>query len=185
MSTEVKYLTKNQIYTLLIYFPTILIISLISSIYVYILSKNTFMLKNSWGITNMTNDVIITLSLLGSISLNLCACSIFYIRKLYKIMISDLLSVNNSKENIFKCIGTFIYFLFRPIFSISFSILLVIGLNAGLLSVASKKPEFNTNLIDICMFFSFFIGFASGNFLNSIEIKSKSIIKTLMNTDNK
>ena len=182
MSKNIRFLSKAQLRILIFYFPILLIISLALSVIFYLVPKDSYFLDKLFNISSLNNGLIITFALVGSLSMNICACSIFYIRKLYKLMISDLININNKETT--KNLGTFIYFLFRPIFSSSFSILLVIGLNAGLISLSSTTPEFNSSIIDLTMFLSFFVGFSSGNFLNCIETKSKNIVKKLMDSDN-
>lgn len=126
------------------------------------------------------------ISLIGSLGSTLVGSSIFYIRKVYKLCIekqfSEPTACNNDK---LQSLGTIIYFVFRPFFAIAFSILVVIGLEAGMFSLSSQKPQLGDSFPNICIFVNFFIGFSSGQFLKSLEKKSESLINTLLNTRTK
>lgn len=126
------------------------------------------------------NENITITALLGSIGTGLLGNSINYIRKIYKSCIQQRISKPDSTENgDIQMIGTIIYFIFRPLFAIAFVILIVIGLNAGFLSVSVKGNELSNGFINVCMFLSFFIGFSTGSFLNIIEVKGQQIIGSL------
>ncbi|MBS7132442.1 MAG: hypothetical protein KH116_16055 [Clostridium sp.] len=170
-------ITSKGITFLLFYFPLLLTLSIITTVYI-IIQNNGIILNTSTTGSNKIFYNQITLSLIGSISTNLMACSIFYIRKIYKILLSSNFVIQNDSS--LKTLGTILYFAIRPIFSISFTLLLIIGLKAGLINIFQNNNTISSSFTDICMFVSFFIGFSSGKFLESIEKKSHSISKSLL-----
>ena len=164
-------ITSKGIIILLFYFPSLLILSILSAIGIICSS-----LANE---TNTTFSNQISFALIGSISTNLMACSIFYIRKIYKIFLSSSFTVQN--QGSLKTKGTILYFMIRPIFSVCFTLLLIIGLKAGLINIFQNDNTISSSFTDVCMFISFFIGFSSGKFLESIEKKSQTIAESLLN----
>ena len=166
-------ITSKGILFLLFYFPTLLIVSIIFTIIINLVNNGII---SSQYIT-ISNQI--PLAIFGSISINLMGCSIFYIRKIYKILLSSSFTVQ-SKGSL-KTLGTILYFIMRPVFSICFTLLLIIGLKAGLINIFQNNNTINSSFTDLCMFISFFIGFSSGKFLESIEKKSENIAESLLN----
>lgn len=163
---------------LFLYFSLFSISGLIISIYALVTnnigsSQLLFLSKN-----NKLNQY--NLSLIGSIGTTLLGCSIYYIRKLYKLSLSgnflmEIKTPNDKLENL----GTMIYFMFRPIFGISFTILMLLGIKCGIVTVSSKSLDLNSSFTDLTMFLSYFIGFSTGKFLSTLEKKSEKIINNL------
>lgn len=171
-------ITSSGVRILLLYFPFLLIVSIFFTMRI-ILLNNAIILDSS---TNETNSIFsnqIAFALIGSISTNLMACSIFYIRKIYKIFLSS--SFILQEQGSLKTKGTILYFVIRPIFSVCFTLLLIIGLKAGLINIFENDNTISSSFTDVCMFISFFIGFSSGKFLESIEKKSQTIAESLLN----
>ena len=119
----------------------------------------------------------IVIAITGSLSMAAVGSSIFYIRKIYKASIQERIS--NPVDNNIRGIGTIIYFVIRPIFSLGLSILVVVGINAGMLSMSDQNLELNEGFVNICMFISFFCGFSSGQMIESLEKKGSSLIPSL------
>ncbi|EJE7236816.1 hypothetical protein CF069_03845 [Clostridium botulinum] len=163
---------------LFLYFSLFSILGLIISIYALVTnnigsSQLPFLSKNSK--LNQYN-----LSLIGSIGTTLLGCSIYYIRKLYKLSLSGnfLMEIKTSNDKL-ENLGTMIYFMFRPIFGISFTILMLLGIKCGIVTVSSKSLDLNSSFTDLTMFLSYFIGFSTGKFLSTLEKKSEKIINNL------
>lgn len=122
-----------------------------------------------------------TIALCGSIAMGLVGSTTFYIRKLYKscINIYSKKSPNASSVNSFILIGTIFYYFTRPLFSIGFAILIVLGFLSGLFTISATKIELGQGLVYITMVLSYFCGFLSGQFIKRLEIRGKQIIKTI------
>ena len=96
----------------------------------------------------------------------------YYIRKLYKNCIqAKVLIPSKEHSDILKKIGSFVYFSLRPIFALGFSLLVIVGLNAGKITIVGKAVPLNNGFIFISMFLSFFVGFSSGKLIKALEKK--------------
>lgn len=160
-------------------------ISMVFSFYILIL---IFSFISLIKITSLAiDDISILTTLYGIISTSSLGSSLYYIRKLYKLCLGKNITLlskglqKNNQDFILEQIGTFIYFITRPIYGISFSCIIFLGLNCGLLSISNNLNELNTATIYFYMFISFFIGFSSGSFLSSMHDKSDSITSILWN----
>lgn len=171
-------ITSNGVKILLFYFPSLLILSIVLTIKI-ILINNGIILNSSTDETNNIFSNQIAFAIIGSISTNLMACSIFYIRKIYKLFLSSSFILQD--QGSLKTKGTILYFIIRPIFSVCFTLLLIIGLKAGLINIFQNDNTISSSFTDVCMFISFFIGFSSGKFLESIEKKSEIMAESLLN----
>lgn len=107
-------------------------------------------------------------ALIGSIAISVCASSIFYIRKLYKLCFSYASEQENDDQIQLKRLGTLFYFFTRPIFAVLFSILVVIGFSSGM-NAAAKSTSLEVGFVYLTMFFSFYVGFLSGAFIKKLE----------------
>lgn len=123
---------------------------------------------------------ILHLSVMGSIGMAANGAAIFYIRKLYKLCFADNLDLSSGKNIYARQLGTIVYFFGRPLFSIGFSILVVIGLRSGFLLTTEEPAELNTGFVYMSMFLSFFVGFLSGRFVKQLEqIGEKTLSKVV------
>ncbi|MEX0084815.1 hypothetical protein [Clostridium butyricum] len=172
-------ITSRGIKILLFYFPILLILSIFSTINIILISSGTNLIYKFDKTNNILSNQI-TFCVIGSISTNLMACSMFYIRKIYKMLLSSNFTIQN--EGSLKTLGTILYFIIRPIFSVCFTLLLIIGLKAGLINIFENDNTISSSFTDVCMFISFLIGFSSGKFLESIEKKSENIAESLLNS---
>lgn len=110
----------------------------------------------------------IELSLIGSASMACLGSAVFYLRKLYKAVLSDTLVTENLQNNL-KATATFVYFFARPLFSVAFALLIVIGAKSGLVLSGAPQGTLSYGFVQLTMFFSFFVGFLSGRFLRQLE----------------
>lgn len=108
------------------------------------------------------------LSLIGASSMACLGSSVYYTRKLYKSVLSNFLITNQSSEEL-KTYATFVYFFARPLFSLAFALLIVIGIKSGLVLSGAHQGELTYGFVQLTMFFSFFVGFLSGRFLRQLE----------------
>lgn len=120
-----------------------------------------------------------TLSLCGGIGMALNGGSIYYIRKLYKLCFSANLITDNNSSNYIKKLGSIVYFMTRPFFSVAFAVLVFIGIQSGFMVTSAKPIELNNGFIYLVMFFSFFLGFSAGNFIKKLEKSSNGVLNKL------
>lgn len=119
---------------------------------------------------------IFLLAVAGSIGMSLNGAAIFYIRKLYKLCFSEKFNQEVTDNLYARRLGTIVYFLGRPLFSVGFSVLIIIGLRSGFMLTSSGPLELNYGFIYIAMFFSFFAGFLSGRFVRQLEQSGERVI---------
>ena len=167
-------ITSSGVKFLIFYFPLLLLFSVILTILI-LLNYDFISFTNSSSNSKLFNQF--TFTVVGSISTSLMGCSIFYTRKLYKILLSN--SFNIITNSSLKSTGTLTYFIMRPLFSTSFTLLLIIVLNAGLINLFKTDDSINSSFTDLCMFISFFLGFSSGKFLQSIEKKAGTVAEAI------
>ena len=126
----------------------------------------------------------IELAFIGSAAMACLGSAVFYIRKLYKAVLSDALITDNTKGNL-KASATFVYFFARPLFSVAFSLLLVIGTKSGLVLSGAPQSGLNYGFIQLTMFFSFFVGFLSGRFIRQLETWGERMLDRVSASDAK
>jgi len=117
---------------------------------------------------------IFPLAIVGSIGMASTGSALFYLRKLYKTCF--LVTATDIDKNNLKRVGTIIYFMVRPIFSIGFSILVLVSLRAGFTLASKNKIEFDEGFVFVSMVLSFYVGFFSGRFINSLENSSEKML---------
>jgi len=129
-------------------------------------------------VSNISNVLLLTI--LGSLGMSCIGSSIFYSRKIYKYCINsiNLTSPEINFKNI-KCLGSFFYYISRPLFSIGFSLLIIVGLLSGFMISSSNKIALTQGFIYINMFLSFFSGFSAGSMIRSLEKKGDLLIKKI------
>lgn len=175
MSTKFKNIlpiTHKHLCYLYFYFFILSILSLLIALYAILLSYDN------------TSIPYINIALMGSSACGVLGCSLNYIRKLYKTQLSDHFKyLSPHDEDFHKSMATVFYFISRPIFSIAFVLLFILGFKTGLLSISNGTNELNNTFCDITMFFSLFIGFATGAFLKLVQHRATEIVEsTLSNT---
>ena len=144
---------KNHIIGLFIYFSILLIVGCLITIIVFVYSSSSQY--------NVTRN-----SIFGAIGSALIGSTIFYIRKLYKGLLSE--SIKN--------IGVLVYFIFRPIFSICFSLFILVGMRLSVSFIQITEQNLNVNYVFLGMMLSFIAGFGAGDIITLLEIKKENII---------
>ena len=166
------YLSKGWMRVLFVYYIFILVSSLLIVFFVIFCDSAQYLRSSS------ANE---KLAFFGSIGMALMGASIFYIRKLYKLCFSDeLITSNVSDEFAIRALGSTVYFIMRPIFSVGFAVLVVLGLRSGMVAVSGHPIELNATFVHISMFFSFFVGFLSGRFVKYLESKGEYVMTSLL-----
>ena len=165
------YLTTAQTKVLFVYYFSTIVASFVSASAIFIPGR-------------LSKFDYIEMALIGSSAMACLGSSIFYIRKLYKAVLSDSLTTENTKGQL-KATATFVYFFARPIFSVAFSLLLVIGTKSGLILSGAHQEGLNYGFVQLTMFFSFFIGFLSGRFIRQLETLGERMLDRISNSEQK
>lgn len=118
-------------------------------------------------------------AILGGIGFSLVGSTIFYLRKLYKTCINAEIGKPENEEDNNRRIGVMFYFLLRPIFSMSFAILVILFLKISVNIVTFEESRLNVGFIYLSSFLSFFSGFSSGIFLSQLDDKGGDIINNI------
>lgn len=165
--------TSTEIKHLFLYYILLLIFSLswitFSVLYHYELSKDGF--SNIIGIFMFACPG----GLLGAV--------IYYIRKLYKSCIQNLIEVEVNDENAhIRKIGAKMYFYIRPIISGILAILVDMGFIAGFYFI-NNQPEINNDKFFLfIILISFYIGFCNGKIIINMEKRSEDVVNLIFKT---
>lgn len=160
-------LTLRQLKLIFVYLGILFILSIIGSIWG---------IQKTYSITSpIISNILVTCSLLS-----ISSSSLYYLRKLYKLSLSTKINIEivDSKDKL-KNIGTITYFIFRPLSSIIFTIIIILGIRCGGMLITNTTTETSLNQIDFFLFISFFTGFSNGKFIKYLEKKSTDIIDNL------
>ena len=107
---------------------------------------------------------------------------VYYIRKLYKSCIQNLIEDISDDAALFRKIGAKMYFYIRPIISAILAILVDMGIIAGFYFIINQ-PEINNNKFFLfIVLISFFIGFSNGKIIINMEKQSGNIADFIFNT---
>jgi hypothetical protein len=162
------YLTNKWITALFVYYFLVIAIGLLLAI-VALVPSTVFKSQLS----------IFSLGLIGSAGMAANGSGIFYMRKLYKLCFAESLTISDSTADYAKRLGTIIYFIARPLFSVGFAVLVVIGIRAGFFLTIEGPAKLTDGFLYATMFSSFFVGFLSGRFIKQLEKSADSVIEKL------
>lgn len=162
---RVLYLTNAWTTTLFVYYFLVLVVGVFLAV-----------LALLPGIMYEEEQSLMHLAIMGSVGMAANGAAIYYIRKLYKLCFADNLNLSGGDNLYARRLGTVVYFVGRPLFSIGFSILVVIGLRSGFLLTTEGPVKLNDGFIYMAMFFSFFVGFLSGRFVKRLERSGEKVI---------
>jgi hypothetical protein len=161
------YITKGWVVIIFVYY---LILFLVSSIAMgYILFYG-----GSLGLD------VFKQALIGSVSIALAAACAAYIRKLYKLCFNFSSEQDGDDQLFLKRMGTVVYFIVRPLFSILFSALVVAGIRSGIILSSSSELQLDEGFIYLTMVSSFYVGFLSGDFIKKLESKGQKKLDSLI-----
>lgn len=117
------------------------------------------------------------LAFIGSISSSLLGASVSYIKKIYQMSIGNLFNITKVLNN--ESFGSLLYFIYRPIFAIIFSLVIFSAIKIGIIPIISSNSEITSNTVDFCMLISFFIGLNAGKLLNILENSGNKIVDSI------
>lgn len=129
---------------------------------------------------NATNLDVFKQALLGSASISLAAASAAYIRKLYKLCFNFSSDQDHADQLFLKRLGTVVYFAVRPLFSILFSALVVVGIRSGITLSSGADLRLDEGFIYLTMVSSFYVGFLSGDFIKKLESRGQEKLDSLI-----
>ena len=162
---KVYVLSKKQIYLLLIYYFILILVSIVVMIRVIC---ELYKEINAYYVIKKSIEI--------SIATAVTFCTIKYIRVIYLACIHRRIK---DEKNISE-IGNFIYFLFRPIFALIFSIILVATVLSGLFLISGGLDiDINNKIIYLCCFLSVIIGYSVGKCLDFVELISIKLYEKL------
>jgi hypothetical protein len=163
-------LSNKRVRAIIVYYCILLVLGILGSIFALLSELNKWV-----GITDTS-----TIALIGSLSISTIGSSTFYIRKMYKKCInSEVNQPGNEFNDKLQQLGVTVYFVIRPVFALGFSILVIIGLKAGILIMAQNDSILSSGFIYSAMFFSFFCGFSSGELINILERFGSTVLNNL------
>lgn len=162
----IYFLSKKMLLILFVYYAIILILGIFLSIRL----AQCLMYE-------MMQSKIITMAFLISMSVSGMLCSIQYIKRLYKACLTERIK---EEKNFIKNIGNMIYFIFRPIFAVAFSIIMVFGLLSGMFVVTGNIDYIlNEKFIYLCVILSSILGYSIGKLMDKFEVLSEIKIQKI------
>lgn len=112
-----------------------------------------------------------------SLAVSTMLCAVQYTKRLYKACITDRIDTH---PDTFKRIGNMAYFISRPFFACSFSILCVFVLLSGMYIVTGSLDYIlNEKFLYLCVVISAIIGFSVGKVMDKFELMSADRIDSL------
>ena len=166
------FLEKNEIKHLFIYYITVLILSFFWL---------CFSLVFNFEIHNNGFSKLIGI-LMFDFPSGVLGATIYYIRKLYKSAIQNL--VNDSsillENTYYRKLGAKIYFYFRPIISGILSIIINIGIISGIFFVNAGQEFDNSNFFLISVIISFFVGYSNGKLILKLDRYGENVINNII-----
>lgn len=146
---------------------------------IYLILGGFFSVAIAQTLTQELNtQEILEKSFFISIAVSGMLCSIQYIIKLYKACITERIYL--VKEDGLKRLGNNAYFIFRPLFAIAFSIVMVFGMLSGMYAVTGSLDYIlNEKFIYLCVIMSGFIGFSIGKVIDKFNNISSEKIKNI------
>ncbi len=125
----------------------------------------------------ITDQNILYLAITLSIFFGLAGNSMYYIRKIYKLCIQS--KIKEKAENSIKEFGLVVYFFTRPLYTVFFSVFIVIILYTFISSLVIDKKCISQGFIFLAIGITSAVGYACGTFLDTIEEKFNVIARKI------
>ncbi len=154
---------------------------------IFIYYSILFSFSMFFAITGILNESFLTKltitqkSIISGASFAVLGAVIFYSKKIYKACINLDFDIAKSEEDKIREFGITVYFILRPLFSIIFSLLLIISLKLGCKIVTINETILNQGFLYISSFLSFFVGYSSGDVLDIFGDNSKTLMNKIFN----
>lgn len=124
-------------------------------------------------------DAIRTYTFYASMLSSTMMTGVRYSQKLYKACIDGRVTFDNTNKSVL--VGNVVYFLLRPVYSVTFSVIFVICLMGGLMFLGGGMDcAINERMVYLASIVSSFIGFSIGNMLDMFELVSKDRVGKIM-----
>lgn len=164
---DIKYeLSKGNIIFLIVYYLLYIILGILISVMELCYDKSAFDVK-----------LVIIHMIISAFGVSGMLCSVQYIRRLYKACVTERIK---SEISVIGQIGNLVYFIFRPIFTFCFVIIVIVGLVSGMFVVTgSLDYVLNEKLIYVCMILSAYIGYSIGSLIDKFDSISEKEIESL------
>ena len=120
---------------------------------------------------------MIQLSIIGSAANGLLGSTICYIRKVYLLSIQNRIQHDYSST---EKIGTMLYFMIRPLFSMVLAVIIMLGFAVGIFSFFVSGGELTHNFINFSMVVSFFLGVSNGKLMDKLNEVGNNFISKLL-----
>lgn len=157
-------LTVKEVKRIFCYYLFLLIISFLWFIFDLVYQYEL----NDAGFSNIVGTIVF------AFPCGVVGATIYYIRKLYKSCLQDL--VVNSNVLDYHKLGAKVYFYFRPIISGILSVLICIGIISGFY-IFNNNLSINDNRFFLFIsLISFYIGYCNGKIIIKIDEYGESII---------
>ena len=151
-------LDKKRLIGLLIYYVVLIIFGMVAVIWIC-----------SMPLKEMSeSSLLVKYTFIVSLSASAMSCGMQYVRRLYKACITK--RVVYYDDNSIELFGNMVYFITRPLFSLAFSTLVVVGLLAGMFLVTgSLDYVINDKFLYLCLIISSLTGYSVGQVLDRFE----------------
>lgn len=160
-------LTKKELTILFVYYFILFLISLILSIFMFY----------KYGATN-DDEIKMGVLLLTSGSCGLLGSTFYYIRKLYKSCIQNLIDGQYDPAGI-ASIGAKVYFYFRPVMGAVLATLLIIGVYSGFFVLQDHPSLIAKKFYVFAGLLSFLFGFSNGKIIVKLDNSTDKIAELL------
>ncbi len=156
-----------------------------SAIGIFVFYGLLFILSISISVLNIVSNPLFAAmqiterAVIGGLSFSILGSVIYYSKKLYKTFISLSFTIPTTDDEKLQLFGLVAYFILRPIFSVVFSLLVVLFLKLGCKIVTATDGNLNDGFIYLTIVLSFFCGFSSGDVLDLFDNIGKEAVKNL------
>lgn len=178
LKTQEKWiiLSQNEIKHLFTYYVVLLIFSFLwvafSILYHYEFTEKSF--SSTIGI------------FMFAFPSGLLGATVYYIRKLYKSCIQNLVNgvaASDNSDAKFRKMGAKMYFYIRPIISGILSVLINIGFIVGFYLIDNAPEINNEKYFLFVILISFYVGFCNGKIIIKIEQQGDNVVNSIFKGD--
>ena len=154
-----------------------IIVIIIYYILLFILAMFIFWCVLIWEYQKNSPFNMMQLSVIGSAANGLLGSTICYIRKVYLFCIQNRLKDNCCPA---EKVGTILYFMIRPFFSMVLTVVIMLGFAVGIFSFLAAGGELTHNFINFSMVVSFFLGASNGKVMDRLNEIGNNFIRKLL-----
>lgn len=160
-------LNKKEIKHIFIYYTTLLFVSFAAGIFLLV----------KFGVISVI-EIELRVIVGFSISWGLLGSTFYYIRKLYKSCIQELVNDEEGVGSI-KALGTKAYFYFRPIMGFILATVASVGIYGGFFVLQNQPSIIAERFYLFVSIFSFLIGFSNGKFIVKLDNSAEKMVQMI------